>query len=86
MIYDYKCTECGFTDEYIVSPKNHIELSEPTECPKCKGKMERLFSPQGANFDIIGDCYTNRHGPKNYKKRMSQEDQVKVLLNEKDPY
>jgi len=91
-IYNYACNKCGFKDEYIIY-SGLAEGKEPTNCPKCNdGKMERQFATgKTMAFDIIGSCYTNDYGPKAWKKRLSKEDQVKVLTPDingqyKDPY
>lgn len=91
-LFNYTCDKCSFTDEYIV----YLGLAdgkEPTTCPKCnEGKMVRQFSTgKTMAFDIVGSCYTNDYGPKAWKKRLSQEDQARVLTPDangqyKDPY
>lgn len=92
-VYNYKCNKCGFLDEYIIY-KGLAEGVEPTVCPKCnEGKMERQFSiGKTMAFDIVGYCYTNVYGKKNWKRHLSLEDQAKVLTPDpitgkyKDPY
>ena len=38
-LYEYRCTKCGNTFEQLVMGKN-----EPSECPKCRGNIEKLMS------------------------------------------
>lgn len=44
--YEYKCKDCGAKFEVMQ------KMSDPkmTECPKCKGKLTRLF---GANVGLV---------------------------------
>jgi len=84
--FNYKCNNCGFTNEYTKSISVPKEMQPPKKCPKCKnGKMERQFSPQGQSFDVVGG-YDYQYGKKAWKKNMSVSDQSKVLAGEKDPY
>ena len=89
-LIDFRCKKCSFQDEYIVY-KGLEGAVEPKECPKCKGEMERIFSVNDFQFDIIGWSPDNESGKKAWKKRLSQEDQAKVLApdsngNYKSPY
>lgn len=54
--YNYKCTECDHTFE-----KRQKISDEPIkECPKCKGKVEKvLYAPQ---FQLKGGGWTGRIG------------------------
>lgn len=90
-IVDFRCDKCGFTDEYIIGSTNGGKA--PDNCPKCnEGKMERLFSTNQVGIDFVGPgFYINDHGIHAWKKRLSPEDQVKVLNpdhngNYKNPY
>jgi putative FmdB family regulatory protein len=87
-MYDYKCNKCKFTDEYNNSETAPPALKPPKDlkCPKCDGKLEKQFSMQGQSFDIIGYCYENEYGKKNWKSRLSQADQAEVALGNKSPY
>jgi putative FmdB family regulatory protein len=88
-INKYKCTECDFSDEYIESFSTSKENWHPEACPECgKGKLEKVFDMENSHggFDIIGSCYMNDYGKHAWKKRMSAEDAVKVLKDNKDPY
>lgn len=86
-IHDYKCDneECDFIETYYT----HLANGKPPEdlvCPKCKeGKLEQQFSGKVA-FDIVGYCYENHYGKKNWKKHLSADDQAKVLQGKKNPY
>lgn len=92
-IFDYKCSECGFTDEYIVSPSVPKDMEAPMICPSChKGKMEKQFSANNQSFDIVGYCYNNVYGKKNWKRGKSDLEISEYLTpdpvtgNYKDPY
>lgn len=94
-IYDYKCSNCGFTDEYIISPSTPKELEAPMICPEChEGKMEKKFSPTGrVGFDLVGaGFYVNDYGKHNWKQGKSDLEISKYLTPDpetgryKDPY
>lgn len=60
---DYKCTACGYTEEFIFSP-SVVAPEIPEACPKCgKGKMEYEFNPGKFSFDVIGG-YDYQYGKK----------------------
>jgi len=85
----YVCSACGFQNEYIESFSIAKDQWHPEICPKCgKGKLEKVFdmSNSKGGFDIVGFCYANTYGKKNWKKKMSQSDQIKVLSDQKNPY
>lgn len=89
-LFDFKCEACGFTDEYIVY-SGLKDAVAPIGCPKCKGLMTKQFGVNGFNFDLIGWSPDNEHGKKNWKKRLSPDDQAKVLTPDhngkyKDPW
>ena len=86
--FDFKCTECGFKDEYNTGFSVPKSMAPPETCPKCgKGKMEKLYTPNtNGGFDILGYCYMNEYGKHAWKKRMSATDQANVLMGTKDPY
>ena len=54
-IYEYKCEACSTQLELRQSFKNGPEES----CPKCKGKMRRLFSSVGIIFKGPGFYVTD---------------------------
>jgi hypothetical protein len=88
-INTYVCSECNFKEEYIESFSVTKDKWHPEVCPNCeRGKLEKVFDMENGHggFDIIGYCYNNVYGKKNWKKNLSQEDQVKVLTENKDPY
>ena len=88
-IKSYKCDKCEFTEEYVESSSTSKECWHPENCPECKeGKLEKLFDMKDSRggFDIVGSCYTNDFGRKAWKKNLSQEDQIKVLTQNKNPY
>jgi len=85
-MFDFKCSECGFTDEFCTNQSVPQSLRPPEVCPKCgKGKLERLFSAKGQSVDIIGG-YDYQYGKKAWKRNKSIGDQAKILAGEKDPY
>lgn len=85
-MYNFKCKECDFLDEFCEGTNVPKNLKPPEVCPKCKkGKLERQFSPQGISFDVIGG-FDYTYGKKNWKKKLTVEEQSKVLSGDKDPY
>lgn len=89
-IHTYKCNECGFSNEYIESISVSPTMWHPEKCPECKtGKMEKVFDMAGHSIgiDFVGPgFYTNDWGIHAWKKRMSIDDQSKVLAGTKNPY
>ena len=82
--FNYKCDNCKCINSYNTSVPS---MNPPEICPECKkGSLEKLFTTEGQGFDIVGYCYANEYGKKNWKKNLSQSDQRKVLNNEKNPY
>jgi putative FmdB family regulatory protein len=88
-INKYKCSNCEFTEEYVESFSTSKEAWHPEICPKCEtGKLEKVFDMENSRggFDIVGFCYANTWGKKNWKQNLSKEDQIKVLKDNKSPY
>jgi len=87
MLDDYKCNECGFTDEYSTSIPSMM-LPKDGICPECnKGVLERVYNFNGISFDLVGaGAFINDYGKHAWKKNLSAQDQAKVLTGEKDPY
>lgn len=48
-IYEYRCEECGYQEEYI---ENRSEDHETKTCPKCSNKM--LYRLPRSNFHLKG--------------------------------
>ena len=68
-LFDFKCTECGFTDEYSTNKSLPKDMRPPDVCPKCgNGKMEKQFSTQGQSFDVVGG-FEYEYGKKNRKAK-----------------
>lgn len=44
-LYEYRCEGCNRTVELLRTVK---ELDAPVRCPKCNGRMKRMFSVAGA--------------------------------------
>ena len=53
-LYEYRCTQCGYTFDKIQSFKAEPEQ----ECPKCKGRLERPLSAPAFQFKG-GGWYVN---------------------------
>jgi putative FmdB family regulatory protein len=59
--YDYKCTDCDDVFEIVHGLDDTVE-----SCPKCGGKVRRLFHPVGIIFKGSGFYKTdNRSGSDN---------------------
>jgi len=63
-IYEYRCRKCGHTLEKIQ------KVGDPllTECPSCRGPLEKLISTVAVQFKGGGwyaDGYTGKGAPKN---------------------
>ncbi|HEV7826685.1 MAG TPA: FmdB family zinc ribbon protein [Mycobacteriales bacterium] len=48
--YQYACTECGHDVEAVQS----FTDDALTECPECKGRLRKVFSPVGVVFKGSG--------------------------------
>jgi len=49
-LYPYRCTQCGHSFEKIQS----FSAAPETECPKCKGALERPLTAPGLHFKGAG--------------------------------
>lgn len=58
-LYPYRCTECGHKFEKIQS----FSAKPETECPKCKGLLERPLTAPGLQFKGAG-WYVNDYASK----------------------
>jgi putative FmdB family regulatory protein len=58
-LYPYRCTQCGHRFEKIQSFSSEPE----TECPKCKGKLERQLTAPRFHFKGSG-WYINDYASK----------------------
>jgi putative FmdB family regulatory protein len=58
-LYPYRCTECGHKFEKIQS----FSAEPETECPKCKGKLERPLTAPALSFKGAG-WYVNDYASK----------------------
>jgi putative FmdB family regulatory protein len=86
-IFEYKCNECGWKDEYIESFSISKENFHPDICPNCKkGKMEKQFNADNQTFDVKGGSSYHGSGKKNWRKNKSISDQADILNGKKDPY
>ena len=57
-IYGYRCSECGHQFEV----QQNFSDERLTECPKCKGKLTRIFYPAGVIFKGSGFYTTDYKG------------------------
>ena len=86
---DAKCTICEFQDEYFDGPQYNDPM--PEFCPKCGGKMEKLFTPPVARARVIGG-YDDTYGRRAQYRNMSAEKKQDYLVPDKetgkykDPY
>jgi putative FmdB family regulatory protein len=82
-LIEYVCDDCKHQEEIFYKQK-FDNIVHPTNCPKCNSeKFHRIMS--ACLFDVVdGSDYNG--GKKDYKSRMSVDDQVKVLNGQKDPW
>ena len=59
-LYAYRCTECGYEYEKIQS----FSAAPETECPKCKGAVERPLTAPALQFKGSG-WYVSDYSGKN---------------------
>ena len=50
-IYKYKCTDCGFMDEYI---RTISDADKTPECRMCHGQADRIIIFQGTVWSSKG--------------------------------
>ena len=58
-LYPYRCTQCGHQFEKIQS----FSAAPETECPKCRGVLERPLTAPGLQFKGAG-WYVNDYSGK----------------------
>ncbi|HYZ93217.1 MAG TPA: FmdB family zinc ribbon protein [Actinomycetota bacterium] len=68
-IYEYRCTSCGSSHEFIVLSGE----SAPSRCPDCKGPLKRLWSRLGVSLHGWGFARNDallpdRPGRKSFKQ------------------
>ncbi len=56
--YDYACTECGHTFETVQS----FSEDALTECPRCHGRLRKVFNAVGVQFKGSGFYKTDSAG------------------------
>lgn len=83
-IFDYKCDDCEQVDLDVFVKTSAREFVHPEICPHCGGNKYH-FIPSRFLGDVV-DGHEYNGGRKDYKSRMSINDQVKVLNGQKDPY
>lgn len=83
--FNYKCTECGEINEFLVGTTNG--QVEPTSCPSCNKDncMEKQFSMSGIGGEVVGG-YEYEYGKKSWKRNASQLDKAAILSGDKNPY
>ena len=57
-IYGYRCSKCGHQFETMQS----VSAEPLTVCPKCQGKLTKLFYPAGVIFKGSGFYSTDYKG------------------------
>jgi putative FmdB family regulatory protein len=68
--YQYACTECGEELEVVQS-----FTSEPlTECPRCGGRLRKVFHPVGVVFKGSGFYRTDSRGSSKARTGSSSSD------------
>jgi hypothetical protein len=87
---DYKCSKCGFVDEYYTGPNYKNDI--PEKCPSCnEGVLEKQFpNCSRVGVDVLGG-YEYQYGKKAYKKKMTPMEYAGHLVKGedgkyKDPY
>lgn len=65
-LYEYRCKQCGHQFEKIQS----FSAPDLTECPVCKGELERLISAPAIQFKGAG-WYVNDYAGKGSKPATS---------------
>ena len=83
--YNYKCSECGFMDEFLVG--STTGSSEPKQCPQCgeNDVMEKQLSMNGISGEVVGG-YEYEYGKKAWKRNASTVEKAAILTGDKDPY
>lgn len=82
-IIEYICDECKKTEEIYYKQK-FDDIVHPLICPECGSDTYHILPSRFLGDVVDGSAYNG--GYKDYKSRMSVEDQVKVLNNQKDPW
>lgn len=78
--YDYKCDECGYRFEEF-QPINAAPL---TNCPKCRGHVQRLIGA-GNGFLFKGSgFYITDYRSEGYKKAMEKEEKSTSTSTKKE--
>jgi putative FmdB family regulatory protein len=76
-IYEYKCTKCGNVFE-----KQQLITDEPVKrCPKCQGKVNKIFSAAGIIFK--GSGFHNTDYTKHKAKGKEHKTPEKPALEKK---
>ena len=68
-LYEYQCKKCGHRFERILQSFSSADV---TECPVCKGEVERLLSAPAVQFKGSG-FYSTDYGAKPSGKSSSGE-------------
>ncbi len=69
-IYEFECTKCKAHTEVF----QKMNDKQPTKCPKCGGRLERLISAPAIQFKGSGFYLTDygRSGQKALEKKQSE--------------
>ena len=62
-LYEYRCTTCGEHTEVL----QHLGDAPPSECPRCRGHLVKVFTAPSLRFKGTGwyvNDYGTNHGAK----------------------
>ncbi|WP_446744885.1 FmdB family zinc ribbon protein [Silvibacterium acidisoli] len=79
-LYEYRCKQCGHQFEKIQS----FSAPDLTECPVCKGELERLISAPAIQFKGAG-WYVNDYAGKSSKPASKSASENGSSSGEKSP-
>lgn len=72
--YEYECEECAHRFEEF----QPITAEPLKECPKCKGKVNRLIGPGGGIIFKGSGFYITDHRSEEYKKKKKKEEKTEA--------
>ncbi len=83
--FNYKCTKCEHTDEFLVG--NTTGNTAPTDCPVCEEKdcMEKTTSYDGVSGEVVGG-YEYNYGRKSWKRTGTMAEKAGILAGTQNPY
>jgi len=72
--YDYKCGECGFTEEALVPVDKR---DNPLSCASCGGKMVRILQ-ESMTFILKGQGWANHGYSKSVGDILKRGDNINI--------